>query len=115
MGNITPLVIQWLEQVLRENNPPPLIEIVISPSLVLFILVAYTFLAILLHNVCFILKVYTFLYIKWCCQEKSTGKTTKIESQNICVRASGTSERTLEFLIVLQFKNVLFFTINVTF
>ena len=40
MGNFTPLVIQLLEQDLRENNPY-LIEIFMSPSLVL--LVAYTF------------------------------------------------------------------------
>ena len=66
MGNFTLLVIQWLEQVLRENNPS-ITEIVMFPSLVL--LVAYTFLAILLH-VSFILQLSVH---KWRCQEKSTG------------------------------------------
>ena len=36
-------------------------------------------------------------------------------SEYICVRASGASERFLEFLIVLQLNNVSFFTINVKF
>ena len=36
-------------------------------------------------------------------------------SEYICVRASGASERFLEFLIVLQLEKVNFFTINVKF
>ena len=36
-------------------------------------------------------------------------------SEYICVRASGASERFLEFLIILQLKKVYFFTINVKF
>ena len=82
------------DQVLRENNPS-FLEIFMSPSL---LLVAYIlFLAILLHNY--------FLYStpslhKLSCQEKSTGKTAKIESLNTFV-----CERALEFLIVLQLKS----------
>ena len=101
ISNFTPLVIQWLEQVLRENNPS-LIEIVISPSTV-----AYTFLAIM-FALC-----YTFLYIQvWCCQEKSAGISAKIESQNtnfVCERAS------FEDLIALQLKKVNFCTMNANF
>ena len=81
----------WLEQVLREHNHS-LLEIFMSPSL---LLVAYIFLVILLHNVCF----YLHLSLLWC-PEKSTGKTAKI---GLRIRLFA-SERALGFLIVLQLK-----------
>ena len=67
----------------------------------------------MLHNVCFILH----LSLHKLCQEKNTctGKTAKIESQNICVRASGASEQFFEFFNSFTVKKVSFFTINVKF
>ena len=71
---------------------------------------AILFLAILLHNVCFILHLSLH---KWC-KEKNTGKTAKIESQNtfVCERVS---EWFLEFLNSFAVKKVNFLTINVKF
>ena len=85
--------------------PAPFTCIIGSPAIL--------FLAILLHNVCFILHLSLH---KWC-QEKNTctGKTAKIESQNtfVCERA----ERASDFGVFNSFtvKKVNFFTINVKF
>ena len=77
-----------------ENNPflrsscPLHLYIIGSPAIL--------FLAIILHNVCFILHLSLH---KWCQENNTcTGKTAKMDSQNtLCVRASGASERFLEF------------------
>ena len=108
MGNFTPLVIQWLEQVLRENNRS-LVEIFMSPSLVL--LVAYTFLAILLHNVCFILHLSVHGMINDVVKKRVLAKSQRSSLRiHLCA-----SEQALEFLIVLQLNKINFFTINVKF
>ena len=73
---------------------------------------AILFLAIMLHNVCFILHLSLH---KWCQEKNSTGKTAKIESQNtfVCERA----ERASDFGVFKSFtvEKVSFFTINVKF
>ena len=72
---------------------------------------AILFLAIMLHNVCFILHLSLH---KWCQEKNSTGKTAEIESQNtfVCERA----ERAI-FGVFNSFtvEKVSFFTINVKF